>query len=82
MSPNNSGAPDCSQEEGDEEIKMSPYFPRGSQVVEDIKASPKKMIKSHKNHIVMGSGSKALKNYNSRQRSKLKQAMGGAGSSG
>jgi len=61
---NNEGQQD---DENDEEIKMSPYFPRGSQVVEEHK-SPKKLIKSHKNHIVMGPGgaSRALKNYNSR----------------
>ena len=61
---------------------MSPYFPRSSQVVEEVKASPKKLIKSQKHHIVMGSSGRALKNYNLRQRNKLKQAMGGAGQSG
>jgi hypothetical protein len=54
---------------------MSPYFPRGtSQVIDEHKDSPKKMIKRNKNHIVMGPGgqSRALKNYNSRQKNKLK----------
>jgi hypothetical protein len=68
---------DDEESEGDEEINVQPPVK-----VNEVKASPKKLIKSHKNHIVMGSGNRAMKNYSTRQRKMLKQAITGGGPNG
>lgn len=64
-------------QEVEPELEDSPYFPKrpNYESVEEIKVSPKKLIKSHKNHIAGGSGT--FKQNSSKQRRMLLQAMAG-----
>jgi hypothetical protein len=59
-------------------IEETPSFPNGiGRRIPEEKASPKKLIKSHKDHIVMSgvSGPRPAKGSNQRQKKMLRQAM-------